>query len=197
MYNHAGRFRLVHRGRLGWIAVWADLRDDDLMSLSDLPAEVTLRRADDARRTLRVRFVRNRRVVLPPVVQHAAVTLHADRQPRLALVVRTDRTPHELDVNVWRVHLAALDCDEAELVVPLLRADWADFRHDGVGAYELSVPLEPAWLAANARYLDERGRLAHGTSLWFENVVGQVARPERLDFAVESVREPELEPARR
>jgi hypothetical protein len=101
----------------------------------------------------------------------------------------------ELDVNLWRVHLAALDCDADEVVVPLLRADWADFRGDGDGGYRLSVPLEPAWLAAHGRYLDERGRLAHGTSLWFENVVGQVARPDRLDFAVAAVREPELETA--
>jgi hypothetical protein len=42
MYNVDGLFILLHRGPLGWIAVWKDKRDDDLISLSDLPMEVTL-----------------------------------------------------------------------------------------------------------------------------------------------------------
>ncbi len=42
MYKTQSEFRLLQRGQLGWLLVWKDKRDDDLISLSDLPMEVTL-----------------------------------------------------------------------------------------------------------------------------------------------------------
>jgi hypothetical protein len=96
MYNRDGLFVLRDAGPLGWIALWADKRDGDLLALSDLPMEVELFGESDPRRRIRVRFKRNHRVYQPPVVLNAAVRMiRSVTGDVLQLAYQTDLSRHE------------------------------------------------------------------------------------------------------
>jgi hypothetical protein len=187
MYNADGLFVLHHRGPLGWIAVWKDKRDDDLISLSDLPMEVTLFRSGHEDHKLRVRFKQNHRVYQPPVVQQASVVLRQERSGgSIEVTFASDRVEHEMNVNIWSFNLAALDCDADEMVVFLLKNKRRmDLEPDrgAPGMWRGSFPVDENWLAKHQKYFGEDGRLDYGTSLWFENALGHVACPEKLHMA--------------
>lgn len=187
MYNQHGLFVLHNRGPLGWIAVWKDKRDDDLISLSDLPMQVVLKR-NNSDKEIRVRFKKNHRVHLPPVVQEASVTLKRFiGNNAIHIWFKTDRSDHDLNVNIWRFHLAALDCSQKNMVVSLLEGiRYRDLKpvEGKPGEWEGDFPIHQEELPKYNKYLGEQGRLEFGTSLWFENVVGQAACAEKLNMLV-------------
>ena len=99
----------------------------------------------------------------------------------------SDRVEHELNINIWSFNLAALDCDSDNLVVFLLknkrRMDLERVA-DAPGTLAGSFPVDEDWVAKYQRYFGEEGRLEYGTSLWFENALGHVACPQKLDMAI-------------
>ncbi|MFI8618544.1 hypothetical protein ACIGHN_23870 [Acidovorax sp. NPDC077693] len=188
MYLRDGVFDLAWRGPLGLIATWHDKRDDDLMPLSDLPMETTLVTAGAGGRRLRVRFRQHYRATQPPVVQWARVVLLEGRHgPAVEVRYRSNRTPHDLQLQLHSLHLAALDSrrEAGGFVVDLL----SGLQHQSMsavagrdGEWVGQFPVTTAWVADHARYLGPQGRLAYGTSLWFMGPTGLVAIPEATEF---------------
>jgi len=153
---------------------------------------------------LRVRFRANRRVLRPPMVQVAAVEpIREDgRITGLTLSFWTHQSDDEVRENLWRFSLAALDrLDDPVMIlsgevfgqfvrqdVPehplpldfaladLLRSE-RQFVHRRTGVDQATADLI-------ARYCTPAGRVAHATSLWFEDVVGHMSPPESLRFQV-------------
>lgn len=203
MYLRDGVFDLRHAGPLGVIATWHDKRDDDLISLSDLPMETTLVSAGTgtgggAGRPVRVRFRQQHKVVQPPVVQWARVVLvdmvssrsdvaQGPQGQAVEIRYRTNRTAHELTLQLYSLHLAALDRHRpgnfvADLLTGLQHGAMAPVPGHA-GEWVGQFPVNAAWLAANARYFGMQGRLAYGTSLWLTGPTGLVAMPEMTEFA--------------
>ena len=193
MYLRDGVFDLRQVGDLGAIATWHDKRDDDLISLSDLPMETTLTSVSDPDVSIRVRFRRQQRVTQPPVVQWARVSLvmqpgkggRSDHS--LEIRYRTNQTPHQLALQLHRFSLAALDrASQDDLVSHLIEGEHRRNMRpvDGrPGEWATSIPVSGEWIAENARYLGPEGRLAYGTSLWFTGPTGLVATAEVTEFA--------------
>ena len=193
MYLRDGVFDFRQAGDLGAIATWHDKRDDDLISLSDLPMETTLVSVSHPDVSIRVRFRHQQRVTQPPVVQWARVALVEQPGPEgrpdhaVEIRYRTNRTPHQLALQLYSFNLAALDrASPGNPVSHLL-----DGKHHrdtrrvegSPGEWVAHIPVNAAWIAKKARYLGPEGRLAYGTSLWFAGPTGLVATAEATEFA--------------
>jgi hypothetical protein len=206
------RFRLLFRPPLGWIAVHADKRDDDLRPFSGLPRSLRLRRLTGAGApTVRVQFVRHVHVHVPPAVKHArveiawaaevvtAVTLtftvptgDETREGVFRTVAASREGPlsdgRELEVNIFRVKLAALRLNGTTVESVSLLEVQRHGQFTGVGdtaleeTFRATMPVPGPVASDVGRYASRDGRLAHGTSLWFEGVTGLVATPEVLEF---------------
>ena len=175
-HRHA-RFRLAHRGPLGWIAMWDDRRDDDLMAISDLPRETDFT-CDGSR--LRLRLRANVRVARPPVVEVAWVRPGGSG---IELAIRTSERPLLLGENLWRVHMGALDVERPSPCRPVARASVLfsdvfepDPRQEGVYVGQIRMGAE------DSAYFTPVGRWRSGTSVWFEGATGMMATAEALHF---------------
>ncbi|HVE82049.1 MAG TPA: hypothetical protein VND93_04355 [Myxococcales bacterium] len=170
-------FKLLDRGRLGWIAVYWDKRDDDLAELSDLPRPVTLSLDGSPETRVRVTFRGCELVYDPPVVQRAALRLGtpAGGQVPVTVELETYLTPAALLENLWAVRAGAIAGGQP---VRLLDARFSDFQRTPGGAYTATFPVPEG----HAALLTEPARLANATSIWFEDVTGHVATPDRLDL---------------
>jgi hypothetical protein len=189
--------KLLHRPPRGYILVHWDKRDDDLLPFNELAAgsraaiPVTLQRQDG--RSVHAVVRGWRRVNSPPAVFDALVRVARDSAGRPTLVVIRFRTPvpgPPLDENVWRVRMAGLPSDGATfgpadvffdvLIHETFRLD----RQSGLHTYSWNLATETAGTRERvARYCSDEGRRRHGTSLWFENIVGHVSAPDVLTFA--------------
>ncbi len=122
MYNPRSKFRFLQRGQLGWLLVWEDKRDDDLIALSDLPMEVTLEieaasvstaTPNDGGTTqpqrVKVRINRHQRIDLPPCASRVDfVPDPAGVSGSLIVRIHSPLPPVQFLRNVWKLHLASL-----------------------------------------------------------------------------------------
>jgi len=222
MYEPTTRFRILERKPLGLIAVFYDKRDDELQAASDLPQPTTFVQNDDVETgipdtwktadgemkpllpppqapSIRVMVKSNHRVYMPPNVRKAWMQLDkAPGQRELHLSFWTPQMEDEVNENIWRVSLAAID--ETGRVVPL-------FSVLRFGAFvRRAVPQGPVPLGfrdelgdewrydwtwkfnkdeeeVNARrFCTPAGHFQFGTSLWFEDIVGHRAIAEQTIF---------------
>jgi hypothetical protein len=142
----------------------------------------------------------HRRVDRAPRVPRVRVELQTDAAGGLSVALSfwSPDSDDELNVSVWKVRMAALEHDGS--VVPLLEtlrvphfvrriqptgplAAGDDgsaseaHRHDAM----FVVPTDA--VVAMRRFCTPRARVEHGTSVWFEDVVGHRATPDILEFS--------------
>jgi hypothetical protein len=179
LFNTETRLRFVRSGT-GWLAQHWDKRDDDLISFWGLPVTVTLTKAG-----------RNATVILepgtwddtPPTVPAAEFAWTGNpKQP-----VQITLTSPE---SVSRVQLAALDpvpdpssAGSAATVVTLLDVPAAGYFGTTISAEVFSWSPSARVQALLARYCTPAGALAHGTSLWCEDLVGHASLPDSMVWA--------------
>ncbi len=102
------------------------------------------------------------------------------------------RFHNPIEENIWRVRVGALRMDGSSdpAVLLLDRVRHGNFAPEpqapGWHSHVWSLAGEPSSLIDDvATYLCEEGRRAHGTSMWFEDVVGHVAIADELVVATE------------
>jgi hypothetical protein len=198
LFNPDTRLRIVNRGTVGWIAMHWDKRDDDLLSFEGLPKEVWLRNGAS-----RARIRLNSQVWAeePPVVQSARFSWTGNPSVPVALTFSTpqDRRDFKHDArraalvgqepdrlafeNVWRVRVAALregPTGQVEVVPLLDESTGGHFTRVGAGpsGYEYRLMVPAAQTAGLTGYCTSSDAVNHGTSVWFEDVVGHVSVPE-------------------
>lgn len=214
MYETTTRFRLLERKGKGVIAVLFDKRDDELQPASHLPHETVLIEdlafrsptslIGGGARRLRVRFRANRRVLNPPMVQRALIerVQAGGVTTGLRLSFWTHQSDDQVRENLWRFSLAALDDPEDPVTIargevfsrfvrqglpdrPLpLNFTSADVATPEYQYLSYQTGLDPATIGLVDRYCTPQGRVDYATSLWFEDVVGHLSTPERLEFGV-------------
>ena len=221
MYEPTTRFRILERKPLGLIAVFYDKRDDELQAASDLPQPTTFEENDDIETQIpdewktedgekspmlpnppppppriHVMVKSNRRVYQPPNVRK--VWMEIDKAPgqrELHISFWTPQMEHEVNENIWRVSLAAID--ENGHVVPMfsvLRFETfvrraipqaplpLGFREilGDEWCYDWTWKFDKEEEEINARrFCTPAGRFEFGTSLWFEDIVGHRAIAEQ------------------
>ena len=138
----------------------------------------------------------NRRVYQPPNVRK--VWMEIDKAPgqrELHISFWTPQMEHEVNENIWRVSLAAID--DTGHVVPMFSVlRFETFLRRAIPQAPLPLGfrgvLGDEWCydwtwqfnkeeeEINARrYCTSEGRFAFGTSLWFEDIVGHRAIAEQ------------------
>lgn len=196
LFNDRFTLKLLHRPPVGYILVHWDKRDDDLLPFNELtpenPKSIALNLRCDNGAAFPVRINRYQQVLIPPVVTRAAIHLlrNAQNEPDVLKVsFTTPKQGRDLDENIWRVRIGALPLvaghfGAADTFLDVLRHESFVFNTQ-VRQHILTWRLDgkPAELKRKiARYCSEAGRQMHGTSLWFENVVGHVSTPDELHF---------------
>jgi hypothetical protein len=219
MYEPTTRFRIIERKPLGLIAVFYDKRDDELQPASDLPQPTTFVQNDEVESqipdtwktadgevtpllprppapSIRVMVRANHRVYQPPNVRKAWMQI--DKAPglrRLHVSFWTPQMEHDVNVNIWKVSLAAID--ENGHVVPMFSVlRFGTFVRRAVPQAPLPLgfrdPLGDEWrydwdwnfgmeIQDNVRrFCTPEGHLNFATSLWFEDIVGHRALAEEL-----------------
>lgn len=208
LFNPFFVFRLRYREPLGWILVHADKRDDDLLPFSNVPSATETPLAGlqlsaipsfgawDAPATgsIALRVVRQVAVKSPPMVKKVKIRVMPDAAGKPDSVrIQFERAcaESELAANVWRIRIGVLPANAvngfSQELILFDRLREANFQPvagaDGWYGYEWSLAAEPAATKANVGlYLNEPARIANGTSIWFEDVVGHVAIPDHLVF---------------
>jgi hypothetical protein len=180
LFNQETRLRIRRRGTM-WTAQHWDKRDDDLIPFDGLPSTVTLTKG---RRTAAVTVQPNAWVPQPPAVPAAQFTWTGNPQQPVQIALTRP-------ANVWRVRLAALDPvpslpapGASPAAVRLLDVEYSGrFTVGGDGVARFAWVPTARLQAALARYCTPAGALAHGTSLWFEDIVGHVSVPDALAWS--------------
>lgn len=202
--------KLQYRDPIGWILVHWDKRDDDLLPFRDMsteggmPFELALVPAEggSSGSPVRLQVTSYHRVLDPPAVEEARVVVLQDKGSRfLRIELRPVKPPELLGENVWRIKLGALLRDpQSDALVGAERL----FDEIRVKSPAQDVPRQN-WLGYQWDISDwgesrvnrlkeccsEAGRIRFGTSLWFENVVGHVARPDSVEYATLQVSRPD------
>jgi hypothetical protein len=179
LFNTETRLRIVSNGS-AWLAQHWDKRDDDLISFWGLPVTVTLTKDG-----------RNATVTLdsstwddtPPAVPAAQFSWTGNpRQP----VQITLTSP----LAVSRVQLAALDpvpdpssAGSTATVVALLDVPASGYFASTSPGEVFSWSPSARVQALLARYCTHAGALAHGTSLWCEDLPGHASVPDSMVWA--------------
>jgi hypothetical protein len=178
------RLRIVPNGS-GWLATHWDKRDDDLIPFWGLPVTVTL---NNSGRTATVTLESCSWGVTippsppppPPAVPAAEFAWTGNPKQPVQITLTSPQ-------NVSRVRLAALDpvpdpssLGAAATVVSLLDVPTAGyFGSSSVFAWSPSARVQ----ATLARYCTPAGALAHGTSLWCEDLLGHASLPDSMVWA--------------
>lgn len=178
LYNRDTRLRIVRRGSR-WIAMHFDKRDDDLLPFEGLPVQLAL---SGGGHRVTVTLSSNTWLEEPPAIERvefrwtgvpgssAAIALFPHRGQSLA--------------NLWRLRMAALVPGSSGEVVELLDAHIlgnlkslspeAGFEYEWTPKHEAVEDLR--------RYCSPTGALDYGTSVWFEDIVGHVSVPDRVQW---------------
>ena len=183
LFNADTRLRIVKRGAR-WIAVMWDKRDDDLVEFERLPRTVTLKKTNASGQQFQaqVTLSGHHRLLDPPMVRNAYFWWEPDGKAGIAF----DTTKPELNFmreNVARVRMAVPDPTAAD---PKHITGLFDQPTEGVFSVAGDSAYEFRWMPT----ADERTRLQNfcsedqesrrGVSIWFENIVGNVAPPEQI-----------------
>jgi hypothetical protein len=121
----------------------------------------------------------------------------------LLITFWTPLTADEVNRNIWKLRLAALD--QSQVVHIMQVVQFPNFKRVAVPDKPLpfgaprSMVTEPGdmyryeylWTGYDKatqlqidKYCSEEGRIFYGTSLWFEDVLGHRSLPEQLAFQI-------------
>jgi hypothetical protein len=183
LFNPDTRLRIVKRGDR-WIAVMWDKRDDDLVEFERLPRTVTLKKTKPTGELVRaqVTLSGHHRLLDPPMVRNAYFWWEPDGKAGVAFDTQKPQLSfmHE---NVAKVRMAAPEptADNPKQVTWLFdKATEGVFSMAGTGAHEFRWTPSPDEKAKLQTYCSEDAERRLGVSIWFENIVGNVAPPEQI-----------------
>jgi hypothetical protein len=146
---------------------------------------------------IRLLVKRHRPVLAPPNVPEARVVIERTTPKRaLRIWFWTPQTEAEVAESIFKVSLAALDENGAIPIFSLRRATsfvrkakpaapfdpYSAAELGDAWRYDCRWTYEPSLNARIDRLCTARGRVIHGTSLWFEDVVGHRSLPDQLVF---------------
>lgn len=209
-YNPGHVFlRLQHRGPLGWIATHWDKRDDELDVFDALPAAVTLTRGgsseSDGERAMALTVLTRVQVWSVPAVHAVHVSLQRENDQITSVDISFhsvfaqrllqampggvfdqaawDRDSAGVWANFWQIHVAAVPRAGTVDLLTWEVATHFTLRPGSDGWFDGSwLPTDPAEAEQMAIYCNERGRLDHGTSVWFEDLVGHASTAAHTRF---------------
>lgn len=174
LFNPEALLRIVWRDTR-WIAMRRDKRDDDLAPFDNLPRRMQVQNKTWDK-TATVTLQPGVRISDPPAVQTAYFWIVGNDA---VVAISGPMTIVPLD-NVYRLRMAALGTAAGE-VIGLLDVTAAQLQ-------PVSGHLQYRWTPSVAEleklrsYCSAQGERQHGTSIWFEDVVGHVAVPEKLHW---------------
>jgi hypothetical protein len=196
LYHDRFLFRLLFRPPLGYVLVFYDKRDDDLLpfnnyqSRSETVLDIRLQISGAGGPAVPATITRHRSVRSRPAVSQATITVVRDaKQNPTALRVRFSSPTEKAEIaeNIWRVRIGAMSVHNgkfgpADVFFDELRHEF--FQQVSATDHEGTLQLQDA---QTARLVSEccsaSGRAARGTSIWFEDVVGHVSAPDEIVFA--------------
>lgn len=179
LFNPDTRLRIVRRGSR-WVAMFWDKRDDDMTPFERLPRQVTLKKGAA---TVQVTIGNNHRLLQPPVVQNAYFWLEPNGSAGIAF--ESSIGMDALRESVSRVRMASLDADPTD-PTKVARVNWL-FDKATEGNFTLVAPntFQFRWTPAATelpllqQHANVNGESQKATSIWFEDIVGNVAPAER------------------
>ena len=181
-YEGNAAFRIEDRGPLGWIAQHWDKRDDEIMRFRMLPREVELKSEGDV--SLAAIFESHRTVLATPSVQEAGVNIiHASAGTQILVYFVSRQPESDLVENIWKISIAAVR-PPAESISIFDKVRHGNFKPDGPDryVYALTDSERLQFGGLFEEYCSQDGRSKSGASIWFEDVVGHVAPPEKVVF---------------
>jgi len=208
-HNEFATFKLLDRGPLGYLLVWEDKRDDDLISISDLPRgpitftlennynvvghmpprdrHHTIHAISDTN-NIKLRILRNKRITSLPNVQNVSLSL-LENNTKLQISIETKQNEIDAIENLWAIRIAALPESGNPERIMIYEAESLLKHDDFVIDYDAKSNLLTLEGIINIDasfidYLDDKGALKHATSVWFEDIVGHVSTPDLIKFQV-------------
>lgn len=185
IFNPDTRLRIVKKGSR-WIAMHWDKRDDDLTKFERLPMQVTLKKTtpEGAVVTARVTIGAHRLLLQTPVVQDAYFWLEPNGMAGVAFASSVG--VNALRENISRVRMASLDAVAGD-PTRAPRVNWflsketeGNFAPIGPGIFEFRWTPTATELALLQQHANANGARDAATSIWFEDIVGNVAPPEEI-----------------
>lgn len=180
LFNPEPRLRIVKKDSR-WIAMHWDKRDDDMMPFERRPRLVTLKKDGQS---VQVTIGAHHPVLNPPVVQNAYFWLEPDGTAGVAF--ESSVRPNPLLESVFRVRMASLDADPSK-PMPTARVNQlldktteGNFTIVGPGTYEFRWTPPATVLPLLQQHGTATGAEQKATSIWFEDVVGNVAPPQQI-----------------
>jgi len=198
IFNAETRLQIVKKGSR-WIAMLWDKRDDDMKPFDRLPMQVTLKRRgpdgtfvkepDGTILTATVTIGANHTLRQPPMVKTAYFWLEPNGMAGIAFEASSFAALRE---NVSRVRMASLEAvpapvpDEPARVVsrvnPLFdKTTEGNFTPViGPGTCEFRWTPTATERELLQQHCSNSGETQFATSIWFEDIIGNVAPPERI-----------------
>lgn len=185
LFNANTLLRIVKRGNR-WIAMMWDKRDDDLVEFERLPRTVTLKKTkrNGTLVQAQVTLSGHHRLLDPPMVRNAFFWWEADGKAGVAFDTQKP-APTFMYENVARFRMALLEPKADPRQVD--HVTWLfDRPTEGVFSVAGNAAYEFRWMpSADERtllqtYCTETAERQRGVSIWFENIVGNVAPAEQI-----------------
>ena len=183
------RLRIEKKGSR-WIATFWDKRDDDIKKFEKLPRVVTLKRveSDGSIVTARITIGENHTLVPTPVVKTAYFWLEPNGMAGVAFEATS---PEAVLENVSKVRMASLEGVPAPVPGDPTRViarvnPFLNQSTDGSFIPIIGSTFEFRWTptATERALLQQHGTVGgetqFATSIWFENIIGNVALPEKI-----------------
>ncbi len=179
-HQKQAKFRLLNRGPLGYILTWHDKRDDDLISLSNLPQIVTMKSQG---LFVKLRIIKNVRVTSLPNVHNVRLSLIGNI---LKIEIDTEQNEISAIANLWSIQIAALP-EDGDSGLEIIYKTENLFKHkrfkSTYNAASNKLKLE-AEVKVNDNHIDylknKDSALINAVSVWFEDVVGHVSTPDSI-----------------
>lgn len=148
-------------------------------------------------------FKRNRRVLHTPIVQRATISRVRSGGATASLRISfwTPQSVDEVTENIWKIYMAALDTQGN--VISILDSGgiecFSHFVRQGIPTRPLPLGGEASphaefqydyvWTGFSSTVRDTidmycmaGARISHGTSIWFEDIVGHKSTPQYVEF---------------
>ncbi|HET6978327.1 MAG TPA: hypothetical protein VFI24_18495 [Pyrinomonadaceae bacterium] len=182
LFNADTRLKIVKRGDR-WIAMMWDKRDDDLVEFERLPRTVTLKRVKDGvTKQVQVTLSGHHRLLDPPMVRNAYFWWEPDGKAGIAFDTTSDAAGF-MNENVARVRIAVIEPvqgNPTQVTKILDKTTEGVFSSPGRKVYEFRWTPTEAEKTLLRTYCTEDKERRLGVSMWFENIVGNVAPPEQI-----------------